>query len=55
MATVTVKSTFPDGEVLLVQVAGKTSYPQALAELERTALDAYAEAFAMVRCAVDET
>ena len=54
MATITVKSVFPDGETLTIQATGKTTYPDALSELKHTALDAYSEALALVRCAADE-
>jgi hypothetical protein len=53
MATVTVKSTFPDGETLVVQVSGKTTYPDAVAELRATAVSTYTEIH-RVRIPVEE-
>jgi hypothetical protein len=49
MASVTIKSTYPDGEELLVQVRGGVAYPQALAELKLTAVAAYTDTLKLAR------
>lgn len=52
MATVVIQRCFPDGGVLTIRVKAKTSYPDALCEAKRTALDAYFEALADTLAAV---
>ena len=44
MATVTVQRSWPDGDVLTVEIEIENDYPDALAEAKRTALNAYEEA-----------
>ena len=44
MASVTIKTDFTDGETLLIQVCGKSSYPDALDQMKAAALDAYEQA-----------
>lgn len=55
MATVTVKSTFTDGEELLIQVRGGSTYPDSLSELRATAIGLYADALALARVQADES
>lgn len=52
MATVVIQRCFPDGDVLTIRVKARTSYPDALAEAKRTALDMFAEAMSDLLAAV---
>ena len=52
MARVVIQRIWPDGDVLSISVTAKTSYPDALCEAKRTALDAYFEALADTLAAV---
>lgn len=51
-ATVVIERVWPDGDVLTIRIRVATSYPDALAEAKRTALDAYAEAMSDTLAAV---
>jgi hypothetical protein len=53
-ARVTILRRWPDGDVLQISVSAATSYPDAIAEAKRTALDAYAEALGVTLADVDE-
>lgn len=54
MASCAIRYEFADGGALAVCVEGSTSYPQALAELKRTALDTYHEAMTEMCAQGDE-
>ena len=55
MARVTLSYVFADGDQMQVTVEGKHAYPDALAELRKTAALAFTEAFAQARVtATDE-
>jgi hypothetical protein len=54
MPSVIVKTEFPDGQVTLVQVRGKLTYPQALHDLKAVALEAFDEAIATTRVVEDD-
>ena len=54
MARVTIMRHWPDGDGLQITVKAETSYPDALAEAARTALNAYAEALGVTVAEVDE-
>jgi len=49
MARVTISFVFADGEQMQVTAEGKHTYPDALAELRKTAALAFTEAFAQAR------
>ena len=51
MARVTISFVFADGEQMQVTAEGKHTYPDALAELRKTAALAFTEAFAQTRVA----
>lgn len=53
-SSVTVRREWPDGDVLTIQIRCATSYPDALAEAKRTALDAYSEALGVTLAVTDE-
>jgi hypothetical protein len=54
MPSVIVKTEFPDGQVTLVQVRGKLTYPQALHDLKAVALEAFDEAIISTRIVEDD-
>ena len=54
MAKVMVQRGWPDGDSLTIVVNAATSYPDALAEASRTALNAYAEALGVTLGEADE-
>lgn len=49
MARVTISYVFADGDQMQVSAEGKRTYPDALAELRKTAALAFTEAFAEAR------
>ncbi len=53
-AKVVIQRVWPDGDCLLVIVRAETSYPDALDQAKRTALDAFAEGCGVVNTAVEE-
>lgn len=54
MARVSITRSWPDGDVLHIAIKVDRSYPDALAEAKRTALDAYAEALGVTVAEPDE-
>lgn len=51
-ASVVIQRVWPDGDVITIRIKVKTSYPDALAEAKRMALDAFAEALSDTLAAV---
>lgn len=49
MARVVISYVFADGEQMQVSVSGRRTYPDALAELRKTAAEAFTEAWAKAR------
>ena len=54
MAKVTVTRRWPDGDTIQVAVKVKTSYPDAVAEATRNALNSFTEAMGVTLSAVDD-
>jgi hypothetical protein len=54
MAKVIITRRWPDGDVLQINVKAESSYPDAMAEAKRVALDAYREALGVTLADVDE-
>ncbi|MBA3781022.1 MAG: hypothetical protein H0X12_04105 [Nocardioides sp.] len=54
MAKVEIQRVWPDGDELLITIRVDASYPDALSEAKRTALDVYAEALGVTLADVPE-
>jgi hypothetical protein len=54
MATVLILRRWPDGDELMIRVKAETSYPDALSEALRTAINAYTEALGVTLGEADE-
>jgi hypothetical protein len=53
MASVSIHRCWPDGDVLSIDIDTDNSYPDALNEAKRIALDAYAEALGVTVAVVE--
>lgn len=55
MGKVTIQRTWPDGGVLAIEIAADTSYPDALDQARKVAIDAYREALGVTLADGDAT
>jgi hypothetical protein len=53
MAKVTISRHWPDGDVVVIRVKAESSYPDAMAEAKRIALDAFREALGVTLASED--